>query len=110
MPGELEAAHGQDLHEVAHVHARRRGVEAAVQGQRSGRRGGAERLEIGRVGDEPPPGEVVEDGHAGPGSGVEGARVERARGLLRHGAHPRAPPLPAAPGILAAGTARDHDA
>ena len=38
VPGELEAAHGEQLHQIAQVQTRRRRVEAAVEGDRRARR------------------------------------------------------------------------
>ena len=64
VPVLLEPAHREDLHEVAQVQARRRRVEAAVQRDRPGRRGRAQRVEVGALRDQAAPGQFVDDrGH-----------------------------------------------
>ena len=76
VAGDLEPANRQDLQQVAHVQARRRRVEAAVERDRCLGCCRAERVKIRRLGDEAAPLEVIEHGHPGSGLGAERAEVE----------------------------------
>ena len=61
VAGVLEAARGGQLHEVAHVQAGRRRVEPHVELDAPLAERRAERVAVGRVGDQPAPLEVVEE-------------------------------------------------
>jgi len=64
----LEASRQHQLHEVAHMDARRGRVESDVGPHLPAVQGGAERVQIGGVGDEPTPGQFFEQGvHAAQG-------------------------------------------
>ncbi len=75
VAGELEAPQRQDLHEVADVQRRRGRVEAAVVGDGPGGQVLAQRLEVGRLGQQAAPRQVVQ--HTGPRGGRP--RERRAR-------------------------------
>ena len=60
-PGQLEATHREDLHEVADVQAGRGGVETAVVGDRPSLERRAHRLRVGRLRYESAPVQLVED-------------------------------------------------
>ena len=72
VAGRLQPARGGQLDEVAHVQARSGRVEADIEPHAPGREGLAQCAEVGRVGDQAAPHEVVEKGrvegagHAGP--------------------------------------------
>ena len=72
VAGQLQPTRGGELDEVAHVQARSGRVEADIEPHAPGREGLAQRAEVGRVGDQAAPHEVVEKG------GVEGAGHRRA--------------------------------
>jgi hypothetical protein len=77
VAGDLQAARGDQLHEVAHVQAGRGRVEADVEPHAPGREGLAQRARVRRVRDQTAPHEVVEEGR------VDGAGHRRA--FLLHG-------------------------
>ena len=58
----LQAPHGQDLHQVADVQARRGRVEAAVERDRAGGERRAQRVLVGGLRDQAAPVQLVEDG------------------------------------------------
>ena len=63
-PGQLEAAQGQQLHQVADVQRRRGRVEAAIERDRPCGQRRAQLVDVGGLRDQAAPGEVVEDvGH-----------------------------------------------
>ena len=61
VPGLLQPAHGEQLHQVADVQPRRRRVEAAVKGDNPGVQRLAQIVQVSRHGDEAAPAQVVDD-------------------------------------------------
>ena len=80
VPRLLEPADRQDLEQVAHVEARRCRIESAVERDRTFGRCRRQPTEISRVGNEPTPGQVVEDPDPRPSCGVELGHVKGGRG------------------------------
>ena len=64
VAGQLEAAHGEQQHQVADVQARRRGIEPAIERDRPGVERLTQLIGVGGMRDQPAPGQLVEDvGH-----------------------------------------------
>lgn len=64
VPGQLEATQREQRHEVADVQGRRGGVETGIDRDRCLGHGRAQRVEVGGLGDQASPREVVKDvGH-----------------------------------------------
>ena len=91
VPGELQPARGQDLHQVADVQARRGRVEADIERHRPARQMRAQLVEAGGVLHQAPPQQIVDDvGHA---PIVAHRRARAATGSPRHYPEPLTGPV-----------------